>query len=75
MGYGFATSFALAIIVLPYIAPILIALHRDHRQKGPIIIICLFTGWTGIGWLVALAWSFSGQQERPEASRESDQAP
>ena len=47
-----------------YFAPCFIALFRDHEQKGPIIIICLFTGWTGIGWLVALAWSFSSQRRR-----------
>jgi len=47
-----------------YFAPCFIALIRDHEQQGPIIIICLFTGWTGIGWLVALAWSFSSQRRR-----------
>ncbi len=47
-----------------YFAPCFIALVRDHEQQGPIIIICLVTGWTGIGWLVALAWSFSSQRRR-----------
>ncbi len=47
-----------------YFVPCFIALVRDHEQKGPIIIICLFTGWTGIGWLVALACSFSSQRRR-----------
>ncbi len=47
-----------------YFAPCFIALVRDHEQQGWIIMICLFTGWTGIGWLVALAWSFSSQRRR-----------
>lgn len=54
----------LLISLAVYFAPCFIALVRDHEQKGPIIIICLFTGWTGIGWLVALAWSFSSQRRR-----------
>ncbi len=54
----------LLVSLVVYFVPCFIALVRDHEQQGPIIMICLFTGWTGIGWLVALAWSFSSQRRR-----------
>ena len=54
--------FLVSLVV--YFVPCFIALVRGHEQQGPIIMICLFTGWTGIGWLVALVWSFSSQRPR-----------
>ena len=58
------TGIILLVSLVVYFVPCFIALVRDHDQKGPIIIICLVPGWTGIGWLVALAWSFSSQRRR-----------
>ncbi len=58
------TGIILLVSLVVYFVPCFIALVRDHEQKGWIIMICLFTGWTGIGWLVALAWSFLSQRRR-----------
>ncbi len=58
------TGIILLVSLVVYFVPCFIALVRDHEQQGPIIMICLFTGWTGIGWLVALVWSFSSQRRR-----------
>ena len=40
-----------------YVAPAGIAVYRDHPEVGPITVLTLFLGWTGIGWVVALVWS------------------
>ncbi len=45
-------------VVLPYFAPAVIALLRNHRQRTAIFVLNLFGGWTGFGWLIALVWSF-----------------
>lgn len=42
-----------------YLLPTLIAVDRKHRNQGSIFIINLFLGWTFIGWVLSLAWSFS----------------
>ncbi len=61
--------FVIAAMIAVYFLPTIIALIRNHHQQGPIFIICLLTGWTGIGWVVALAWSVSRQSERLDAPR------
>ncbi len=42
-----------------YFLPSIVAAGRGHRQRDPIIILNLFLGWTLIGWVVALVWSFT----------------
>lgn len=46
-------------MVIGYFLPAIIAVLRGHPQTGPIAIITIFLGWTGIGWIIALAWSAS----------------
>ncbi|MFA6020876.1 MAG: superinfection immunity protein [Rhodospirillales bacterium] len=40
-------------------APVWIAYGRKHPQRGWIGLTATLTGWTGIAWLIALAWSLS----------------
>ncbi len=42
-----------------YCLPPITALYRRHQQRVPIILVWLFFGATGIGWLVALIWASS----------------
>jgi RsiW-degrading membrane proteinase PrsW (M82 family) len=51
---------ALGFVV--YFLPSIIAELRKHPQGMPILVVNLFFGWTLIGWVVALAWSFSAQK-------------
>jgi hypothetical protein len=46
-------------LVLCYMTPAATAFSRRHPQKDTIRAVNLFFGWTVIGWLVALIWSFS----------------
>jgi len=58
----------LALVLLAlWLAPIIIASQRHHRQIGPIVVVTVLLGWTGIGWIVALAWSLSGGTPQVEA--------
>lgn len=52
----------LALILL-YFLPAIIA--RNKRDATAILIFNLFLGWTGIGWLVALAWA-CGAESAPQ---------
>ena len=36
-----------------------IALIRQHNNFMPILLVNLLLGFTGIGWIVALIWSFT----------------
>lgn len=42
-----------------YFLPTIVALSRSHPNSGAIVVINLFLGWTFIGWVVSLAWSFT----------------
>ena len=40
-----------------YWAPTIVVLVRKHTAPGPTIVVNALLGWTGIGWIVALAMS------------------
>lgn len=67
-------------LVLLYFMPTIAAALKKHPSGGGIFVLNLFLGWTFIGWVVALAWSFTNplkaedlqehtrpQQQRPTA--------
>ena len=41
----------------------MICLLRRHNDKIPIFIVNILLGWTFIGWVVALVWSFTSNTE------------
>ena len=51
----------LAILILAaYWAPTIIAAARGKANAGGVIVVNLLLGWSGIGWIVALAMALSG---------------
>jgi len=50
---------ALTVSLLIYFTPSLVSKLRGHNNSTPIFIINLFLGWTLLGWVAALAWSFT----------------
>jgi hypothetical protein len=44
--------------------PAVVAVFRRHRSVGSVVVINLFLGWTVLGWIVALAMAFGGQNNR-----------
>lgn len=51
----FILFFALGI----YLIPTWTAIERKHHNKGAIIVINIFLGWTFVGWVIALAMAYS----------------
>ena len=48
------------VTVALYFLPTVIAVVRHHRNLVAIILVNVFLGWTGVGWLVALIWAIVG---------------
>lgn len=46
----------LAIITLLYFLPTIVSSNRGHSTTG-ILLLNLFLGWTGIGWIVLMLWA------------------
>jgi hypothetical protein len=63
-GFGFF-GFPFAVLGLGvYFLPTIIAAARRARGLVGIILLNLFAGWTGIGWVIALIWSLVGVSDR-----------
>ena len=48
-----------ALFWVIYFIPSIVAVRRNHRSKGGIMVLNLLLGWTFIGWIGALVWSLS----------------
>ena len=61
----------LALILLLYFLPLVIANGRQHRSAGGIGTLNLLLGWTVIGWIIALIWecSYAGLRQEAAAPR------
>ena len=49
----------LAVLIGPtvYLFPFLLAAYRRKRNTSSIFVLNLLTGWTIVGWVVALIWA------------------
>ena len=48
--------------IVMYLLPVWLAFRRRHRKRVAIAAVVLLLGWTGIGWIVGLAWAIRGLQ-------------
>jgi hypothetical protein len=51
---GAALFLALVVTVVLWFVPLIIAALYDLPRKGPIAVLSLALGWTGVAWLAAL---------------------
>jgi Na+/serine symporter len=49
----------LAIFTAIYLLPTIVASTRGHQSAVAIFFLNLLLGWTLIGWVVAVVWSFT----------------
>lgn len=50
----------IAVVVVIYFLPAIVAGWRDHRNQGAIFVLNLLLGWTVLGWIASLVWSCTG---------------
>jgi hypothetical protein len=48
-----------AVATLSSVIPAGIAFMRGHRSAWAILLVCVFFGWTCIGWVIGLIWAMS----------------
>ena len=70
--YGVIALIAIALGIVLYILPWLIARHREHKDTTVIGLLTVFLGWTTLGWIAALVWAFTdpGVPDRPRSRYE-----
>ncbi|MGJ8524040.1 hypothetical protein R84981_002757 [Carnimonas sp. R-84981] len=59
VGSAFLSVIMFVVLLIIYLLPFLVASYRRHPNLVPIFLINIFLGWTLIGWVGALAWSFT----------------
>ncbi|WP_291766152.1 superinfection immunity protein [Maricaulis sp.] len=59
---GGSTGGAIVLIII-YFVPGIVALMRGHHNAGAIFLTNLVFGWTLLGWLLALIWSFTAKNK------------
>jgi len=47
----------LFIFAAIYFVPAIVAVVRHHNNKGAIIVLNIFLGWTVLVWIMALVWA------------------
>jgi hypothetical protein len=56
----------LVIVLLLYFVPSVVAFVRGHHNKWAIFALNLLLGWTFLGWIGALVWSFTTPSPQPQ---------
>lgn len=47
------------VLLFIYLIPTLLAAYFRKRNTNAIFILNIFLGWTILGWIMALVWSFT----------------
>jgi cytochrome c biogenesis protein CcdA len=53
-----ATIAVIAVAVLIYFLPTIIAYKKNHANRVIILVLNIVFGWTFLGWIGCLIWSF-----------------
>lgn len=54
----------LVAMIIGYLLPGIIASGRGHLNAGAIWVLTIVLGWTGLGWIAALVWSFTNSDSK-----------
>ena len=57
--------FMFLVALLIYLLPSIIAISRHHQNKTAIIVLNILGGWTFIGYIIAIVWSFTNPNVPP----------
>jgi T4 superinfection immunity protein len=49
--------------------PAFVANAREHKDRTAIVMLVILLGWSGIGWVIALVWAFTGQPHSRRVSQ------
>ncbi|WP_249522996.1 superinfection immunity protein [Modestobacter marinus] len=62
-GGGFVVLMIVLVVLALYFTPTIIAFARGIADRGTVLVLNLFLGWTFVGWVVSLAMA---ARSRPE---------
>ncbi|WP_025733324.1 superinfection immunity protein [Carnimonas nigrificans] len=54
-------TLASLVALIAYFIPTVIAFMRGHKNRIAIFLLNLLLGWTFLGWVASLVWSFTAK--------------
>ncbi len=58
-----------------YFLPTIVAMSNSHQSGGGIFILNLLLGWSLLGWVIALVWSFTNVEPSTTIIHHAPQQP
>lgn len=56
----------LLVALMLYLIPSVVAYARKHKNFKAILVLNILLGWTFLGWVGCLVWSFTSNTKQPE---------
>jgi hypothetical protein len=53
----------LILLIIIYFVPAIVAIIRHTRNVTGILLLNILVGWTFVGWIIALVWSFRDERQ------------
>jgi len=60
---GILVPIAIVVVFSLYFLSAIVAHRREHHNRTSILVLNIFLGWTFLGWVAALIWSFTQVQD------------
>lgn len=60
---GFGLLFVVIFGLFIYFIPSIIALSKKKSNAVAIIVLNIFLGWSLLGWVIALVWALTADQQ------------
>lgn len=57
----------IGLVVWIYFLPAYFAYRRQHANRGAILVLNFFLGWTLLGWVAAAVWAYTANVEQKPA--------
>ena len=74
--YGASFGLILAVVLLIMFVPTFIAYRREHPKRKQILLLNIFLGGFGVGWVIALIWAcMDFRDPQPPAREFADRGP
>ncbi len=54
---------AVCTVFTIYFAPSIVGFARHRPNRGAILVLNIFLGWTFVGWVIALVWAVANKRE------------
>lgn len=61
----------LLFLLTVYLLPSINAFNRWHKDRKAVLALNVFLGWTAIGWICSLIWSFTGPNLKKDSLKEA----